>query len=266
MRVLTAIWLAILTGFPLLAVAANPCTPAQRAPGTPIEAPHAVFEAYVVDVHAPKASSSEFGVLRTRRALVEVSRSFHGPYSPGQQVETLTIEGPNTCGGAVESGAHVMVRSETGGAFEIVEIFPAGVAKPNGLFAALALITDEPRHSRRRSLKNASLRGAIDAGLAAQFRQRAQPGRGEPCEISGTGDYAQVSWGSAFGGNDARHKVIFERVAGEWVEILRYDAPTATPARSRPRRGSKRTLWAQEAGVSSRDFSGSLVDELLVRI
>jgi len=48
MRVLTAIWLAILTGFPLLAVAANPCTPAQRAPGTPIEAPHAVFEAYVV--------------------------------------------------------------------------------------------------------------------------------------------------------------------------------------------------------------------------
>ena len=125
-------WLLILTSFPLLAAAANPCAPAPRVPGTPIEAPHAVFEAYVVEVHAPQVSASTFGVLRTRRALVEVSRSFHGPYSPGQQVETLTIEGPNTCGGAVESGAHVMVRSETGGAFEIVEIFPAGVAIPHG--------------------------------------------------------------------------------------------------------------------------------------
>ena len=83
----------LLTSFPLLAAAANPCAPATRVPGTPIEAPHAVFEAYVVEVHAPQASPSTFGVLRTRRALVEVSRSFHGPYSPGQQVETLTIEG-----------------------------------------------------------------------------------------------------------------------------------------------------------------------------
>jgi hypothetical protein len=122
-------------------------------------------------------------VLRTRRALVEVSRSFHGPYSPGQQVETLTIDGPNTCGGAVESGAHVMVRSETGGAFEIVEIFPAGVANPQGLFAGLALITDEVRHSRRPSLRNASLRGDIDAGLAAQFRERAQPKRPALCGL-----------------------------------------------------------------------------------
>jgi hypothetical protein len=238
-------WLLILTSFPLLGFAASPCAPVPRVPGTPIEAPHAVFEAYVVDVHASQVSTSEFGVLRTRRALVEVSRSFHGPYSPGQQVETLTIEGPNTCGRAVESGAHVMVRSETGGAFEIVEIFPAGVAEPNGLFAALALVPDEPRSSRRRSLKNASLRGKLDTGLAAQFRERAQPGRREHCEISSAGEYAQVTWGKAFGGNDARHKVIFERVAGEWVEILRYEAPTPAPVRSRPRRGSKRTLWAR---------------------
>ena len=250
-------WLLILASFPLLSLAASPCAPAPRAPGTPIEAPHAVFEAYVVDVHAPQVSASEFGVLRTRRALVEVSRSFHGPYSPGQQVETLTIDAPNTCGGAVESGAHVMVRSETGGAFEIVEIFPPGAAVPNGLFAALALVADEPRHSRRPSLKNVSLRGEIDAGLAAQFRKRAQPGRRENCEISSAGDYAQVSWGKAFGGNDARHKVIFERVAGEWVEILRYDAPTPAPARSRNRRGSKRTLWAQESGVSRPDVASA---------
>src|SRR6478752_6506988 len=127
-------WILLLASFPLLAAAANPCSPAPRVPGTPIQAPHAVFEAYVVEVHAPQVSASEFGVLRTRRALVEVSRSFHGPYSPGQQVETLTIDAPNTCGGAVESGAHVMVRSETGGAFEIVEIFPPGAAVPNGLF------------------------------------------------------------------------------------------------------------------------------------
>ena len=92
-RMRSLMCLLLLTSFPLLAAAANPCAPAPRAPGTPIEAPHAVFEAYVVEVHAPQDSPSTFGVLRTRRALVEVSRSFHGPYSPGQQVETLTIEG-----------------------------------------------------------------------------------------------------------------------------------------------------------------------------
>jgi hypothetical protein len=243
------LWLLILTSFPLLAFAASPCAPTPRIPGTPIDAPHAVFEAYVVDVHATQISASEFGVLRTRRALVEVSRSFHGPYSPGQQVETLTIEGSDTCGSAVESGAHVMVRSETGGAFEIVEVFPAGVATPHGLFAALALVKDEPRHSRRPSLKNASWRGAIDAGHAAQLRERAQPRTREHCEISSAGEYAQVTWGKAFGGNDARHKVIFERVAGEWVEILRYEAPTPTPVRTRPRRGSKRTLWARNGDI-----------------
>ena len=119
----------LLTSFPLLAAAANPCTPAPRVPGTPIEAPHAVFEAYVVEVHAPQVSRSEFGVLRTRRALVEVSRSFHGPYSPGQQVETLTIEGVEHLRRRVESGAHVMVASESGGAFEIVETAAEGAGR-----------------------------------------------------------------------------------------------------------------------------------------
>ncbi len=239
-------WLLILTSFPLLGFAASPCAPALRVPGTPLEAPHAVFEAYVVDVDAPQISTSTFGVLRTRRALVEVVRSYHGPYSPGQQVETLTM---NSCGIVAESGAHVLVRSETGGPFEIVETIPKGSVVLQGPFATLALVSAEPRHSRRPSLKNASLHGEVDASLAAQFRERARPGRREHCDISSAGTFAQVSWGKAFGGNDARHKVIFERVAGEWVEILRYEAPTPTPARSRPRRGKQRMLWAEESGV-----------------
>ena len=79
-----------------------------------------------------------------------------------------------------------------------------------------------------------SLRGEIDGGLASELHARARPARREHCEISSVGNYAQVSWGKAFGGNDARHKVIFERVnGGQWVEILRYEAPTPTPARSR---------------------------------
>jgi hypothetical protein len=237
-------WMLFLTSLPLLASAASPCSPAPRVPGTPIEAPHAVFEAYVVDVHVPQVSASTFGVLRTRRALVEVSRSFHGPYSPGQQVETLTIEGANACGGAVESGAHVMVRSESGGPFEIVETFPDGVAAPRGLFATLALAGDASRHSRRPALKNASLRGEVDGALAAQLYERARPDRRAHCEIRSVGNLAQVSWGRAFGGNDARHKVIFERVDREWVEVLRYEAPIPTPVRSRPRRGKQRALWA----------------------
>jgi hypothetical protein len=88
------------------------------------------------------------------------------------------------------------------------------------------------------------LRGNLDAGLAARFQERARPGPHEHCEISTDGSYAQVSWGKAFGGNDARHKVIFERVNGEWVEILRYEAPTPAPARNRERRSKQRTLWS----------------------
>jgi hypothetical protein len=237
-------WILLLASFPLLAAAANSCTPAPRVPGTPIEAPHAVFEAYVVEVHAPQASSSTFGVLRTRRALVEVVRSFHGPYSPGQQVETITIDAVNACGGAVESGSHVLVASEFGGAFEIVELLPKAQVVPQGPFAALGYATGEPRRGLRRSLKNASLRGEIDASLASELHARARPGRYERCEIASDGTYAQVSWGKAFGGNDAKSKVIFERVNGGWIEILRYEAPTPTPARTRNKRTKSRALWA----------------------
>ena len=60
-----------------------------------------------------------------------------------------------------------------------------------------------------------------------------EPARHEHCEIVSDGNYAQVSWGKAFGGNDARAKVIFERADGGWIEILRYEAPTPTPARNR---------------------------------
>jgi hypothetical protein len=251
-------WIPLLASFPLFAAAANTCTPAARVPGTPIEAPHAVFEAYVVEVHAPQVSPSTFGVLRTRRALVEVSRSFHGPYSPGQQVETLTIDDVDDCGGAVESGSHVLVASEFGGAFEIVELLPKAQVVPQGPFAALAYATGEPRRGLRRSLKNASLRGSLDASLASELRARARPGRHEHCEIAGDGTYAQVSWGKAFGGNDAKSKVIFERANGAWIEIMRYEAPTPTPARTRNKRSKSRALWAEGSafrrpGVASAD-------------
>jgi hypothetical protein len=241
--------LLLLTTFPLLAHAASPCAPAPRAPGTPIDAPHAAFEAYVVEVHAPQASRSAFGVQHTQRALVEVVRSFHGPYALGQQVETLTLEAPDACGGAVEAGGHVLVVSESGGPFEIVEVLPKAQVIPQGPFAALAYAAGEPHHSFRPSLKNASLRGQIDLGLAADLRARAQPGRRDHCEIASDGNFAQVSWGKAFGGNDARFKVIFEHAHGGWIEILRYQAPAPTPARNKNKRTRQRALWAEVSGV-----------------
>ena len=254
MRVLTAIWLAVLSGFPLLAAAANPCTPAPRAPGTPINAPHAAFEAYVVSVHEVKDARSPYGAQLARHALVEVVRSFHGPYSAGQQVETFTLVGAHSCGGFVEEGGHVMVISETGGPFEIVEALPKTRAAPQGPFPAVAYASGEPRQSRRPSLKNASLRGEIDAELASELRSRARTGKHQRCDIASAGNYAQVSWGKAFGGNDARHKVMFERVDGEWLEILRYEAPTPTPARgNKSRRGKQRALWAISPAVATAD-------------
>jgi hypothetical protein len=245
--------LLLLTSFPPLAAAANTCVPAPRTPGTPIDAPHAAFEAYVVEVHAPQVSRSVYGEQRTQHALVEVVRSFHGPYAPGQQVETLTLEGANTCAAAIEEGGHVMVVSESGGPFEIVEALPKAQVIPQGPFAALAYASGVPHRSLRPSLKNASLRGEIDAGLAANLHARARLGRRERCEIASDGNVAQVSWGKAFGGNDARFKVIFEHAHGGWIEILRYQAPAPTPARNRTKRAKQRTLWAEESGVRRLD-------------
>jgi hypothetical protein len=235
---------------PSLAAAANTCGPAPRAPGTPIYAPHAAFEAYVVSVHAVKDSSSPFGAQLARHALVEVVRSFHGPYSAGQQVETITLVGTHSCGGFVEEGGHVMVVSETGGPFEIVEALPKARVVPQGPFASLAYVEGEARSSKRPALKNASLRN-VDNGLASELRTRAKTTKGERCEIVSDGTFAQVSWGKAFGGNDARSKVIFERAENQWVEILRYQAPTPTPARNRKKAGKQRALWATSQAVSS---------------
>ena len=235
---------------PSLAAAASNCGPAPRAPGTPIYAPHAAFEAYVVEVRPVKDSRSPFGAQLARQALVEVVRSFHGPYSAGQQVETITIVGAHSCGGFVEAGGHVMVVSQTGGPFEIVEALPKAQVVPQGPFAALAYVEDDARSSKRAVLENASLRN-VDSGLAAELRTRAKPGKRERCDIVSDGNFAQVSWGKAFGGNDARSKVIFERAGNQWVEILRYQAPTPTPARNRRKGGKQRALWAVTSPVAA---------------
>jgi hypothetical protein len=237
---------------PSLAAAANTCGPAPRAPGTPIYAPHAAFEAYVVAVHSVKNSRSPFGAQLARHALVEVVRSFHGPYSAGQQVETITIVGTHSCGGFVEEGGHVMVLSETGGPFEIVEALPRAQVVPQGPFAALAYVEGEGRSSKRPALKYAALRN-VDNGLAAELRTRAKTGKREHCEIVSDGNFAQVSWGKAFGGKDARFKVIFERASGGWIEILRYQAPAPTPARNKNKRTRQRALWAMSPADASAD-------------
>lgn len=233
---LSGLYLLLLTGFSLPGAAADICVPAPRIPGTPIQAPHAVFEAYVVEISA-------------QRALVEVVRSYHGPYGPGQQVETLAGENPDTCVTGVESGSHVLVRSEFGGPFAIVARLPKDDVQTVGPFGVLALADDERRHSLRPTLKNALLRGDVAVALAAHLYERASPDPRARCEISQVGSYAQVSWGEAFGGNDARHKVIFERIDRGWVEILRYQAPAPTPARNGPRRARQRSLWAQESAT-----------------
>jgi hypothetical protein len=235
---------------PSLAAAANTCGPAPREPGTPIYAPHAAFEAYVVSVYSVKDSTSPFGAQLARHALVEVIRSFHGPYNAGQQVETITIVGAHSCGGFVEEGGHVMVVSETGGPFEIVEALPK-VARviPQSPFAALSYVEGDARFSKRAALKNASLRN-VDNGLAAELHTRARAGKDERCDIVSDGTFAQVSWGKAFGGNDARSKVIFERAENRWVEILRYQAPNPTPARNRKKGGKQRALWADLSGLT----------------
>jgi len=151
-----------------------------------------------------------------------------------------------------------MVVSETGGPFEIVEALPRTRVIPRSPFAALGYVEGEARVSKRAALKNAFLRN-VDNGLAAQLRARAKTGKGERCDIVSDGAFAQVSWGKAFGGNDARSKVIFERTENQWVEILRYQAPTPTPARNRKKGGKQRALWAEVRDLST-DAATSLAD------
>jgi hypothetical protein len=175
MRALSYIWLAMLTSFPLLAAAANPCAPAPHAAGTPINAPHAAFEAYVVAVHVVKDPRSPFGAQLTRHALVEVIRSFHGPYSAGQQIETITVVGAHSCGGFVEEGGHVIVVSESGGPFEIIEALPKAQVAPQGPFAAIAYAAGEP-HPRefKTSARNSVCCGRMNlaSGARTPHRQR----------------------------------------------------------------------------------------------
>ena len=245
MRVVLS-FILFLASNPLWAVTAKLCLPIPHVPGTRIEAPHAVFEAYVAEVNS-------------QRALVEVIRSYHGPYGPGQSVETISVDNSNPCVGEVASGSHVMVGAEAGGPFEIVATVPSNEAFLVRPFAALALADDQRRRSLRPSLKNASLHGEVDGALAAHLYARARPDRRERCEIHRAGGYAQVVWGEAFGGNDARNKVIFELVDSDWVEIMRYQAPKPPPARNRARRAKQRVLWARESAppAISQDRGGA---------
>ena len=134
--------LLVLTTFPALAAAANTCVPAPRTLGTPIDAPHAAFEAYVVEVQRRRIRglhsacnargahwSKWFG--RSTGRIARASRSKHSRSKPC-----------TAAAASVEEGSHVMVVSESGGPFEIVEVLPKAQVIPQGPFAALAYAAD----------------------------------------------------------------------------------------------------------------------------
>jgi hypothetical protein len=245
----SGLWILLLAGFPLFAAAANPCTPAPRVPGTPIEAPHAVFEAYVVEVHAPQVSSSTFGVLRTRRALVEVVRSFHGPYSPDSK-SRHSVDAANACGGAVGVGcSRYGCVGNLAGHSKSSNCCRRRSRSPKGPFAALAYATGEPRRGLRRSLKERMRHCAdkLTPASLSELRARARP--------AGTGAAKSRAMAPLRRLAGARRSVAttpdqgdFEHANGAWIEIMRYEAPTPTPARTRNKRSKSRALWAEGSG------------------
>ena len=170
--------------FPLLAARGD--TPARRrapmCPAHPIEARHAVFEAYVVEVHvAAGLPRPKFGCAAHARATGRSqSGRFTDRIAPASRSEAHKSGRPPLPVSA-SNGSHVLVAS-TGGAFEIVEPLPKRKSFPRTVRRA-GIVTGEPRRSLRPSLKNASLRGKSTPASAGVARA-CTPGRHERCEIS----------------------------------------------------------------------------------
>ncbi len=189
--------------------------------------PYAVFEARVIEIHDanvylhPELTPETYA--KGQEGVIEVVRSFHGPFKPGEQVATSTVTGGGSCGVRVTVGTRVVIWSDTAPPFKIWSAL-RGSEQPSNVFAELALVPGPARHSKRADLANVLIRGHLSDRTAAKLLVQAQPAQ-EECSVVGATHYAEVRCGEAFGGNDARFKVIFHRVLGRWVEVMRWEAP-----------------------------------------
>jgi len=205
--------------------ASQACSMIRRQPGTPYDAPYALVEVRVVEAHDVDVYVRPTRAMPGQTATVEIVRSFHGPYRAGQRLAATTANySAGMCGGGpfpVGTRLEWWISSPD-------DLKLSGPLydddPPKSVFAQLALVEGARQPARNKRLHGAWLRGTIDEALAAELFNRAKVPEGEECEIVAVKGFVQVACGQAFEGNDARYKVIFERVEKNWIEVLRYDA------------------------------------------
>jgi hypothetical protein len=204
--------LFLLNGFFALAGVSNACSP-KSAFVHPLQVPEAVFEARLVDRRAgPSPDATALIPSDADSGSVEVIRAFHGPYRAGDRLPILISHTTTTCDRVIDFDASFLM------------IIPRGTHapfSPNGGDDRTAnifrLLVDEGR-------------AMPDREARAMF-ERARVTDATDCTATRAGYYVQVSCGR---NPEARSKVIFERVDGHWLEVLRYATPldpATTPAR-----------------------------------
>lgn len=195
------LWLIPLVLLPTLNGTTHACSPALGPANHALQIPYAVFEARVADLRDPDSRDPRSGQLGN----VVVIRSFHGPFRPGDLVPIEIGSVRTGCDNEVGIGPAIMMVIPVG---TRPPYYPGGDDRVGFVFRALA-----------------ASKGRMAVRDTKTLVHRAQLEKETGCEARRAGSYAQLSCGRAYEGRDARVKVIFERVKGAWLEVLRYQAP-----------------------------------------
>jgi hypothetical protein len=231
MRAPSRRWFPVLFAFGLLPDVAAACSILRHEPGTPINVPRAVFEGRVVAVKEIEIYVRANRTTPGQETIIEVVHSFHGPYRVGERVATRQITMASMCGTSVGVGTRVQVWSDQDSdSLSLAGVLYEDSEEFSGPFAELAKVSGVARSSAEPALAGMLLRGDIDDREAASLMHASKLEARESCEVVRSGNHAQVGCGTAYGGNDARVKVLFERVRGSWIEVMRYAAPSPDAA------------------------------------
>ena len=197
----------------------------------PIPRPGAIFEGSVVEARESEIQVRSDDTTPGTKVIVEITRSYHGPFAPGTRVAGYSYHQPSMCGsGPIAVGMRVMVWSaDVHAPFRVGPLYED--VEPQNAFAMFAWVADAPRFPPSVAHATVAIRGALEPREAQDLYRRARTPAGETCEIRRAKEYATVSCGSAFHGNDARFKVLFERVGDRWIEVMRYELDTEAEAK-----------------------------------
>jgi hypothetical protein len=220
--------LVFLLAIGMLPSLAAPCSMVTRKPGQAMPAPVVLFEGVVVEAHVTELPFTSTQTVPGTAVTIEISRSYQGPFTTGTRVRGQRRNAAGLCNsGPVGVGDHVMVWSTHAHAPFDLSVLEEG--EESFALARLMRLSDAP--GTLVAGQQLVLRGSLSVQDAKALFARTGMPAGERCEIRGIQNDALVICGSVFHGNDARYKVLFEKSAGRWTEVMRYELDGDTEAR-----------------------------------